>query len=109
MKTWRKSAAALWLIASLAHSIAPAAVAQSAAETDSLVWYVEQLEHDLLLCRIDADARTDSLQIRLDLTERQLEWAMEDTKKWYHSPGLWYIIGVASGVAVAGLTAQAVF
>lgn len=79
------------------------------AETDSLVWYIEQLEHDIAIQRIRYEAGNDSLQIRLDLTQRQLEWAREDERKWYHSPGLWFIIGAGAGVLVSGMAANAVF
>ncbi len=79
------------------------------AQADSLVWYIEQLEYDLAVCQIRAGARADTLQIRNELLAEQLRWANEDRAKWYHKPGLWFIIGSALGIWVAGSAVKVTF
>jgi hypothetical protein len=87
----------LWLALPL-----PAAAEMRAnpAQVDSLVWYVEQLEHDLTMCQIRAGARADSLAIRLDFTTERLKWAEEDRRRWYHDPRLWFLAGCAAATVV---------
>ena len=76
---------------------------QTRAETDSLVWYVEQLEYDLAIARIRGQSQVDSLAIRLEFLQDELDWAKEDRRRWYHNPGLWFIVGAAIGIGTAGL------
>ena len=107
MPNWTKSGLVLLLIVCAAPWTAPAAAAE--AETDSLVWYVEQLEHDLALAEIRGNARADTLQIRVDLLNEQLAWAREDRRRWYHDPRIWFLVGAGLGVWVAGQAARATF
>jgi len=78
------------------------------AETDSLTFYVEQLEHDLLLAEIryearlevmqaNASARADSLTIANAYLAERLHYAQSQARRWYHDPRLWYTAGVATG------------
>ena len=102
---WKRSAALLALIASLALLTGPAkagpiTIAATAAQTDSLVWYVEQLEHDLAMSKIRAGARADSLTIRLEYVSQQLAWSAEDRRHWYQDPRLWFLFGAASATLV---------
>lgn len=68
------------------------------ARTDSLVWYVEDLEKDLKICGIRAAARADSLALRLEFMGYRLQWAIEDRPRWYQRPGVAFLAGVASAV-----------
>lgn len=86
----------LFLPAPSAHAEQP----MSEAQTDSLVWYVEQLEHDLAVCQIRAGARADSLSLRLDFTAERLKWAEEDRRRWYQDPRLWFLVGAAGATFV---------
>ena len=72
----------------------------SPAQVDSLVWYVQQLEHDLSISRIRGQARGDSLSVRLEYVTEQLRWANEDRRRWYQSPSLLLLVGVAAGIGV---------
>lgn len=81
----------------------PAAAGQPAtteAQVDSLVWYVQTLEHDLAIAKIRGQARGDSLDIRCSLLTEQLKWANEDRRRWYQSPSLLFMLGTAAGIAV---------
>lgn len=111
MRTCRRSAGALWLIVWLVLWSAPASAQAplSEAQADSLVTYVEQLEFDLEICRIRGAVLADTLQIRVDLLEEQLRWAREDRRRWFHDPRIWFLIGAAAGVWVAGQAARAAF
>lgn len=101
---WKKSGLSLLLIAWLACWLGPGpASGQTPAETDSLVWYAEQLEFDLLVCEIRGAARADSLAVIVWGLEDRLAWAQEDRQRWWQSPGLMICVGVALGAAAAGL------
>jgi hypothetical protein len=102
---WKRSAALLGLIGSLAlwnapASAGPVTTGTTAAQTDSLVWYVEQLEADLRLAAVKARARQDSLAVRLEYVTQQLQWANEDRRRWYQDPRLWFLMGCASATLV---------
>jgi len=102
---WKRSAGLTALLVSMAllsepGSAAPIATPATAAQTDSLVWYVEQLEHDLALSKIRAGAKADSLAIRLEYVTQQLQWANEDRRRWYQDPRLWFLFGCASATLV---------
>lgn len=100
MKNWKNAVAALLLTACVVCWPAPAAVGQemTPAQTDSLVWYAEQLEHDLAICKIGARADMDSLRVDLLVANMKIEYLQENQRKWYQSPILWYSIGVGVGV-----------
>lgn len=108
MPTWTKSGLVALLIVCGAPWTAPA-VAGGEAEADSLVWYIEALEHDLALAEIRGNARADTLQIRVDLLNEQLRWAREDRRRWYHDPRIWFLIGAGAGVWVAGQAVKVTF
>ena len=74
-----------------------------------MVWYVEQLEHDLAVCQIRGDARADSLAIRCEMVELQLQDAREYRRRWYHDPRLWFLAGAALGVYVSAQAVRAGF
>ena len=80
----------------------PPSGAESPAQVDSLVWYVEALETDLALCEINGKATADSLRIKVEYLNLRLEWAEEDKPKWYNSPSLMFIGGAAVGLLAAG-------
>lgn len=111
MRTCRRSVAALWLLVWLVLWSAPvrAQAPLTEAQADTLVSYVEQLEFELEICHIRGGARADTLQIRVDLLEEQLRWAREDRARWYQDPRIWFLVGAAAGVWVAGQAAQAAF
>lgn len=71
-------------------------------QADSLVWYVETLEADLALCRVDGQFKVDALTAQLDFANKRLDWAEEDRPKWYNSPPLMFMLGAALGLVVAG-------
>lgn len=64
------------------------------------MWYVEQLEADLALCRVHAGVRADSLRLRGEWLAQRLEWSEQDQRRWYHDPRLWFLVGAASAVFV---------
>ena len=106
MRISTRSVAALLTAVLLLLCSAPGS-AENAAETDSLVWYVEQLEHDLDLCRVLADDRADSLGIELDMTEWKLEVLRDQRPRWYQQPGFVFTVGVMSTVLVGRAVGQA--
>lgn len=87
----------------------PVADPLPAAEADSLVWYVEELEHDLALCQVHAGARADSLRLRCEWLAQRLEWAEQDQRRWYHDPRLWFLVGAAATAFVLGGSLQVSF
>ena len=101
MKPWNGPASLTILTVCALLLSAPACVGQE-TQADSLVWYVEALEADLALCRVDGRARADSLTIRLEFATKRLEWAEADAAKWYTSPPLMFMLGAALGLVVAG-------
>ncbi len=108
--SWRHGAVALTMSAWLLPLSAPAAGAElKTAEADSLVWYIEQLEADLELCRVDAAAAADSLGVDLRLMATRLEWAQEERARWYHDPRLWFLVGAASATLAVGLSLRIAF
>lgn len=114
MRTSRKLASNLALIGWLALWSAPAGAAPivtapTAAQADSLVWYVEQLEADLRLCRVHGGARSDSLALRLEFVSERLAWAEEDRRRWYQDPRLWFLAGAAASVFVLSWSLQLSF
>lgn len=107
MQTFKRSAAALLVIAFAAHWTAPAAA--EPAQVDSLVWYVEQLEHDLAVAQIRGAAHADSLAIRCELLGDELRLAQQDRRRWYHDPRIWFLLGAGLGVYVAGQAVKAAY
>jgi hypothetical protein len=102
---WKRSAPILALIGLLALWTGPAKAAPittgaTAAQTDSLVWYVEELEARLELAAVRGRAGQDSLRVRLDYVTQQLQWANEDRRRWYQDPRLWFLFGCASATLV---------
>lgn len=102
---WKRNVALVGLLASMALWTVPAdanpvTTGATAAQTDSLVWYIETLEADLKLAAVRAHARQDSLQIRLEYVNQQLQWANEDRRRWYQDPRLWFLMGAASATLV---------
>lgn len=96
-----RTALLAWLVlCSAPASAGPVDRPLPAAQADSLVWYVEQLEHDLTICHIRAGARADSLALRLEYVTQQLQWAQEDRRRWYQDPRLWFLAGAAASVLV---------
>jgi len=81
----------------------------SPAEVDSLVWYVEQLEHDLAICQIRGGARADSLRIALAGSELRLQWALEDRPRWYEKPSLAFMAGAVIAFVVFGQVVKVTF
>lgn len=78
----------------------PTPAGASPAQVDSLVWYVQQLEYDLKVEGIRAEARQDSLKIRCALLTEQLAWSREDRRRWFHDPRLWFLAGAAAATLV---------
>lgn len=114
MLSWKRSGSCLAVIVWLGCCAAPAGAgpvtrAASPAETDSLVWYVEELEHDLLLCQVRAGASRDSLALRCDDLAQRLAWAQQDQRRWYHDPRLWFLVGAAAATLVMAATLQVSF
>jgi hypothetical protein len=107
MKNWRTSAGALLLIVCAGLWTAPANAEPAAV--DSLVWYVEQLEHDLAVCQIRGDARADSLAIRCEVLGWRLDDLQKNQRRWWHDQRLWFIAGAALGVWVAGQAVRVSF
>ena len=83
-------------------SFVPASVAQNTTAIDSLLWYTEQLEADLKLLKIQSKQDKNALLIQLEFMGTRLEWAEEDRLHWYEKPALWFMIGAAIGLLVAG-------
>ena len=65
------------------------------AETDSLVWYIEELEHDLSICHIMNTADMDSLRVEITIKDFQIEQLKKDQRKWWQSPIIWYSFGAS--------------
>lgn len=105
MRPSRRSAASTLAAVLLLLCAVPGSAEES--QTDSLVWYVEQLEHDLDLCRVLADDRADSLGIELDMTEWKLEVLRDQQPRWYQQPGFVFAVGVMSTVLVGWAVGQA--
>jgi len=103
MRNLRTAAAALYLTVCVGCWTVPDAAAQemTPAQVDSVVWYAEQLEHDLAICKIQSDAVTDSLRVDLTVASMRIDLLKGNQRKWYHAPVLWYSIGVAVGVLAA--------
>jgi len=72
----------------------------TAAQADSLVWYIEDLEAQLKLSQIRAAARADSLALRLEFQGYRLQWALEDRPRWWERPGLAFLGGVVAAIVV---------
>lgn len=113
-RSLRRSGACLVASAWLACCAGPAGAGPvdrplPAAEADSLVWYVEQLEHDLAICQVHAGARADSLRLRCEWLAQRLEWAEQDQRRWYHDPRLWFLVGAASAAFVMAGSLQLSF
>jgi hypothetical protein len=68
------------------------------ARTDSLVWYLEDLEKDLRICGIRAAATADSLALRLEFMGYRLQWAIEDRPRWYQRPGVAFLGGAVAAL-----------
>jgi hypothetical protein len=107
MSSWTRSVAALLLIVCAGLWTAP--VAAEPAQVDSLVWYIEELEHDLAVCQIRGEATADSLAIRCDLLGEELALAQKEQRRWFHDPRLWFLAGAALGVYVSAQAVRASF
>jgi len=96
-----------------------AASARAAAHADSVagrerdiadvVWYSEQLEHDLALAKVTAAATIDSLALRLEFMGQRLAWEIEDRPHWYEKPALAFMGGVLAALVVISQVLQITF
>jgi hypothetical protein len=123
MRSWRKPAAGLavtaWLGLWPGHAGAGVPADNSPVSggnypptetaVDSLVWYIEELEHDLAVSGIRAEARQDSLKITCDLLTERLAWAEEDRRRWFQDPRLWFLAGCAAATLVMAGSLQVAF
>lgn len=89
MLSSRKSAPAILMLALALLSIAPARggsqtrTDDATAQRDSLVWYVEQLEHDLAVERARGRASAESLRVELRVVTWRAEAAEAALPRWY--------------------------
>ena len=72
----------------------------SSAEVDTLLFYVEQLEHDLAISRSFYTAEVDSLQIELRIKGWEIEAWKEQRRRWYESPIIHFTLGVVVATVV---------
>ena len=83
-------------------SSVPGCAAQETA-IDSLVYYTETLEADIKLLKIKSKEEKNTLLVQLEFMGKRLEWAQEDRLRWYQKPALWFMVGAALGLLVAGM------
>lgn len=107
MRSWQKSVLEVCLIGYLAlYSVQARGSEITPSQTDSLVSYVELLERDLIQCGLEAEAREDSLQVKLRIMSWELEAAESLKMKWYEKPPLWFLFGAAAATLVIMSTVQ---
>jgi len=73
----------------------------TAAEADSLVWYIEALERDLAVR--DSPAYVDSLEIRLELLTIENMGLKDQRTPWYKAPELVFPAGVGLGALLVAV------
>lgn len=85
------------------------AAAEIPAQVDSLVWYIEDLEHQLAICEIRGKAGRDSLRVELAGANLRLQWALEDRPRWYEKPGMAFMAGAVLALVVFGQVVKVTF
>ena len=81
----------------------------SEATVDSLVWDIQNLERELVQCKLDGQAVADTLRHELRWAQFDLAAAEDREAKWYQSPAMWFLFGAAASVLVIGSTINLTF